>query len=49
VKAKTLSSLTPTYSIRDANKPKDYFDVNNFGWLQRECIREILQKAREKK
>jgi len=25
-----------------------YFDVNNFGWLQRECIREILQKAREK-
>ena len=25
-----------------------YFDVDNFGWLQRECIREILQKAREK-
>jgi hypothetical protein len=25
-----------------------YFDVNNFGWLQLECIREILQKAREK-
>ncbi len=25
-----------------------YFDVNNFGWLQRECIREIFQKAREK-
>ena len=25
-----------------------YFDVNNFGWLQLECIREILQKASEK-
>ena len=25
-----------------------YFDVENFGWLQLECIREILQKAREK-
>jgi len=24
------------------------FDVENFGWLQLECIREILQKASEK-
>jgi hypothetical protein len=25
-----------------------YFDVENFGWLQLECIRAILQKASEK-
>jgi len=26
----------------------DEYFFDNFGWLQRECIREILQKAREK-
>ena len=25
-----------------------YFDLENFGWLHLQCIREILQKAREK-
>ena len=25
-----------------------YFDVENFGWLHLQCIREILEKAREK-
>ena len=25
-----------------------YFDVENFGWLHLQCIREILQKASEK-
>jgi hypothetical protein len=25
-----------------------YFDLESFGWLQLECIREILQKAGEK-
>ena len=25
-----------------------YFDLENFGWLHLQCIREILEKAREK-
>lgn len=25
-----------------------YFDLENFGWLHLQCIREILQKASEK-
>ena len=37
----TLRNFANSYLLEN-------FDVNNFGWLQLECIREILQKAREK-
>ena len=37
-------------SIEDEIKEiyDQYFDLESFDWLQLQCIREILQKAREK-
>jgi hypothetical protein len=50
----SVLELTPLYAMRELTDDEikevydQYFDVDNFGWLQRECIREILQKAIEK-
>jgi hypothetical protein len=48
--AKEIESLKLRELTEDEIKEvyDQYFDLENFGWLQLECIREILQKAREK-
>jgi len=49
-----MFELTPLYKLRELTDAEikevygQYFDVKNCDWLHLECIRAILQKAREK-
>lgn len=49
-----MFELTPLYTMRELTEDEikeiydQYFDLESFDWLQLQCIREILQKAREK-
>jgi hypothetical protein len=49
-----LHNLVKEQSMRELTEDEikeiydQYFDLESFDWLQLQCIREILQKAREK-
>ena len=49
-----MFELTPLYKLRELTDAEikevygQYFNVKNCDWLHLECIRAILQKAREK-
>jgi len=49
-----MFKLTPLYKLHELTDAEikevygQYFDVKNCDWLHLECIRAILQKAREK-
>jgi hypothetical protein len=49
-----LEYANKTHQLRELTEDEikeiydQYFDLESFDWLQLQCIREILQKAREK-